>query len=914
MLSDLLIRWRAIFHRGAMERELEEELRFHLEQQVEALRRSGLSAEEAQRHARIIMGGPEQLKEECRDARGIHLLETLLQDLKYAKRVFRRSPGFTAVAVLSLALGIGANTAIFTVVNAVLLRTLPVREPQDLVIAHSSADSPIRGLWRRNSTGRRDPDTGRPLDNTFPLMALRQFRASTDSVEVFAFYSPGRIGVSAGAGNQPAHATMVSGDYFRVLGVPMTLGRGLLNQDDHPGGTAIVITHQFWERWFHSDASIAGKVLRLNGVPMTVVGVAGPGFHGVSAAGFDGPADVFAPLSALETILPGEFRAEMPKTAPENWWLQIMARLRPGVTREAASERLTASFQGMLAQSGNPAWRGVKNPRIILKPGDKGLDSLRAGIQSPLLILLGVAGVVLLLACVNVATLQLARSAARQREMAVRLSLGASRGRIVRQLIVESLLLSGLGAVAGLLFAAWSAPLVARLLTATYDYVALDLSPDGRVLGFTLVASVLTGVLFGLGPAWHATRLDIASGTRQNLHSSRPSGGFALGKMLIAVQVALSLVLLAGSGLLLRTLLNLYHMDAGFARGNLLVFRLDLGQLGTKADQAGPLYNSILESIRGTPGVMSAATMSHPLISGWHNGTVLASARSGWQPVDVKLNTVSPEFFETLGIPLVGGRALSPHDTGSAPRAVVLNQSAARRLFGERPAVGQILRRHASGETFQVEVVGVARDAKYDSLREAVEPTVFIPYPQDADVTTKRAFAVRTSGDPLAMAGPIRQAISAVRRDLVVMDMKTQVRLIEDSLHQERLFASLLTLFGFFALLLASIGLHGVTAYSTARRTAEIGLRAALGAGRRQLLGLMMRQMLQPVAVGAVAGLAASWVASRWIESMLFGVERLDPLTVVTVSLLLFAVAVAASFVPAWRAAKVDPMTALRAE
>lgn len=916
MFSDLLFRLRAVFRRDSMERELEDELRFHLEQQVEGLRQSGLSAEEAHRHARIVMGGSEQLKEECRDARGVGFFETVLQDLRYAGRVLRRSPGFAMVAILSLALGIGANTAIFTVVNAVLLRTLPVRDPQDLAIAYSSTDAPVKGIWRKNSNDRTDPVTGRQRNNTFPLAALREFRAkSSDAVEVFAFFSPGRIGVSDGAGNRPAHATLVSGNFFEGLGVPMALGRGLLETDDQPGSTAVVITYAFWERSLNADTSILGKVLKLNGVPMTVVGVTTSSFRGISAAGFDGPADVFAPLSALETIAPGEFRASgMPKTAPDYWWVQIMARRKPGVTTEAAAGRLTATFQGVLATSGIPALQDAKNPRIVLAPGDKGLDSLRERIQRPLLVLLGVVSIVLLLACVNVATLQLARSAARQREMAVRLSLGASRGRIMRQLIVESLMLSALGALAGLLFAAWGAPVVARLLTATYDNVTLDLSPDVRVLGFTLLASILTGVLFGLSPALQAARVDIAPNLKKNLYSSRRPAAFALGHLLITVQVALSLVLLAGSGLFLRTLSNLYRMDAGFARDNLLVFRLDFGQLGYKAEQVGPLYDRILESIHATAGVTSATAMSHPLISRGHNGTQLSSSETEWRPINVWMNTVSPEFFETLGIPLVAGRSFSPRDTESAPLVVILNQSAARRLFGQRPAVGQILRRHAGGGAFQVEVVGVARGAKYDSLRKGVEPTVFVPYRQDRYAFTGRAFAVRTSGDPLAIAGPIRRVVSVINRDLVMMDVKTQTRLIEESLHQERLFATLLTLFGGFALLLAAIGLHGVTAYSTARRTPEIGLRMALGAGRNQVIGLILRHVLRPVGIGAALGFMASWAASRWIESLLFGVQRTDPSTLAIVLLLLIAVALAAAFVPAWRAAHVDPMTALRSE
>jgi predicted permease len=723
--------------------------------------------------------------------------------------------------------------------------------------------------------------------------------------------------VSEGAGSsRPGRVTLVSGNFFEGLGVPMALGRGLLDSDDQPGGSAIVITHSFWVRWLNADAAILGKVLRLNGAPMKVVGVAAPDFHGISAAGFDGAVDIFAPLNTLETIAPDEFRGnQKPKTAPDYWWVQIMGRRKPGVPIEAASAHLTALFRGVLAASGVPALQQAKNPQIFLPPGDKGLNDLRDKVQRPLLILLVVVGVVLLLACVNMATLQLARAAARQREMAVRLSLGASRGRVVRQLLIESLLLSALGATAGVLFAAWGAPLVAGLLTAgpTFDAVWLDFSPDLRILGFTLLATALTGVLFGLAPAWQATRVDIAPGLRDNIRGATRRSACGLGKALIAGQAALSLVLLAGSGLFLRTLGNLYSLDGGFARDHLLVFRLDFDGHAFKPELAGPVFESIPRSIAATPGVRAVASMSHPLISGWRNSTALSSAETEWRPVETLMNTVTPEFFDTMRMPILAGRTFSAGDAVSVQPVVILNQTAARQFCGDRPAIGRILRRGAAGRTFDVEVVGVVRDAKFESMRSVIEPTVFVPF-QSAYPFTRRAFAVRTTGDPRAMAGPVRRAIWAMNSDAMMTDVKTQTDMIEESFHQERLFAALLTLFGGFALLLAAIGLHGVTAYSTARRTGEIGLRMALGAGRPQVLALVLRQVLRPVAAGAVVGFAASWVATRWIESMLFGVKRLDLPTFVGALSLLVAVALAAAFVPAWRAARIDPMTALRAE
>jgi macrolide transport system ATP-binding/permease protein len=907
-----------LFHRDRYDRDLAEEMQSHLEMQAEENRENGMDARAARHAAKRQFGNATLLKETSRDLWGWGPLERLGHDLRYALRVLRNNPGFALVAILSLALGIGANTAIFTVVNAVLLRALPVRDPRQLVFVNSSTDSAIKGVRVRNSNDRTDKVTGRRSYNTFPLAAIREFRAgASDALEVFGFYSLYKTGVSEGGASRPARVTLVSGNFFEGLGVSMALGRGLLDSDDQPGGSAIVITQGFWEGTLNGDASILGKVLRLNGAPMTVVGVTKAPFHGIANAGFDGPADIFATLSALETIAPDEFRAPgKPKTAPDYWWVQIMARRKPGVTVELASARLTAVFRGALAASGVPALQDAKNPRIFLTPGEKGLDDLRDTVRRPLLILLVVVGVVLLLACVNMATLQLARSAARQREMAVRLSLGASRGRIIRQLLIESLLLSSLGAATGVLFAAWGAPLIAGLLTAgpVFDAVWLDLSLDLRILGFTLLATVLTGVLFGLAPALRATRVDIAPNLKDTSRGPTRRSALGLGKLLIAGQAALSLVLLAGSGLFLRTLGNLYGLDRGFARDHLLLFRLDFGKRGFKAEWAGPIYDSILQSIAATPGVRSVAAMSHPLIGGWNNSTELSSVETGWQPLGVLMNTVNPEFFTTMRMPIVAGRAFSARDAGSARPVVILNQSAARQLCGDGPAVGRIIQRHGGGDKFfDVEVVGVARDAKFNDLRRAIEPTVFVLF-ENSYPFTMRAFAVRTTGDPLTMVGPVRRAISAIDPDVVMTDVKTQTRLIEESLHQERLFATLLTLFAGFALLLAAIGLHGVTAYSTARRTGEIGLRIALGAGRSQVLTLVLRQVLRPVAAGMVVGLVASWVATRWIESLLYGVRRLDVATFSGAFLILVAVAMAAAFLPAWRAARIDPMTALRAE
>jgi predicted permease len=912
--------WRRILvllHRDRFDRDLAEEMRNHLEMEADENQQNGMPERDARLAAQSRFGNTTLLRETSTDIWGWGPFDRLARDLRYAARTLRANPGFAAVAIFSLALGIGANTAIFTVANAVLLRPLPVRNPEQLIIAFSTTDTGIKGLWKQNSNDKADTKTGRRWYNTFPVGALREFRNKvSDTVEMFAFFSPGRMSASDSSGTRPARVMLVSGNFFEAAGVPLTLGRGLTNDDDQHAANTIVVTSSFWESALNRDAAILGKTLRLNGAPMTVVGVTAAGFRGISAGGFDGAMDVFASLGALVTIAPLEVRAgRKSKAAPDYWWIQMMGRLKPGVTMHMASERLTAVFRGFLAGSGITELQQAKNPRILVSRGDRGLNDLREKIEQPLFILLVVVAVVLLLACVNLAGLQVARAAARRREIAVRLSLGASRWRLVRQLLMESLLLSAFGAIGGGLLAVWGAPLIARLLTLgrQFDEVWLDLSPDYRILTFTLAAVVMTALVFGLTPAIRATRVDIAPGLKGSTQTLARGGPLGLGKVLIAGQAALSLVLLAGSGLFLRTLWNLYDQDVGFRRDRLLLFRLDAGQFRLESPQTGPLFDSVLRSMAGIPGVRSVASMSHIPVGGWRNSTVLYSADTDWRPIDLLMNTVSPGYFDTLGMPILAGRGFTPGDLGSAQTLAVLNESAAHALCGNHIAVGQILKRQWSNSLTPVEVIGVVRDAKFASLREPMQPTVFFLYPSTYPFTG-RAFAVRTASDPLPLLGAIRGAIANINRDLVMLDVNTQIGLMQESLYRERLFATLLTAFGVFALLLAAIGLHGVTAYSTARRTAEIGLRMALGAGRANVIGLVVRQVLRPVIIGSVVGLIAASMATRWIESMLFGVNRLDPGSMAAAFTVLIGVAVTAALVPAWRAAKVDPVTALRAD
>jgi len=913
MFSDVQYRMRALFRRDAVEQELNEELQMHLEYEAAKYERAGMSSSEAMRKARLALGASESVREECRDARGVSWLETAARDVRYGWRVLVAKPAFLSIAVLSLAIGIGANTAVFSVVNGILLRTLPVKNPQDLVVAYTASDSQGQGIWRRNSSSAVDPETGVRMNDTFSPAVLDAFRREASAaVEVFGFYSPGRVGLADANAIRAAHMTLVTDNYFDAGGVTVALGRALNAEDDRLKAPVAVLSHSFWERALQADPSVVGKVMRLNGTPVTIVGITARGFHGMASAGMDGPADMFAPLSTLDHFFPREFRTGKPKTAPEHWWMRVMGRRKPGVTLETAQAQMTASFQRALAQSGVPVLESLKNPRVILHSGDRGLEGLRNAVLKPLLVLLGVAAVVLLLACLNVAILQLARSSARAREIALRVALGATRSRIAGQLLVESILLAVMGAAAGGLVALWGAPFIAKMLTATQSRVALDLTPDIRVLLFTTAAVVITGVLFGVMPALRAVRTDVTPNLRPA--GASPSGGdsFTTGRMLMSLQVALSIVLLAGSGLLLRSLWNLNRMDLGFQRDRLLVFRLDPGQSGATMEQAATLHDRVLEEIRKTPGVTSATAMSMPLITGWHNGAGIS--RQQGNEVSALMNTVSPEYFQTMGIPLLAGRTFRRDDGESRHPVAILNQSAARKLFGGDSPVGQMIYKQGGGTRREMEVIGVVRDAKYAAMRNEIQPTLYTAWAHDELPFTFRSYSVRTAGDPLAMTTGLRQSIAGVNRDLVMMDVKTQTQLIDENLHQERLFASLLTMFGGFALTLSAIGLYGVTAYLTGRRTAEIGIRVALGSSSSRVLRLFAGQMLMPVLIGTAAGLGAAWAGVRLIESMLFGVDRVDTITLSAVVFLLFAVAALAVLWPAWRASRVDPMMALRAD
>ncbi|HZS04062.1 MAG TPA: ABC transporter permease [Blastocatellia bacterium] len=845
------------------------------------------------------------------------LEDEMFQDLRYGLRMLRTSRGLTSVAVLSLALGIGANTALFSLVDAVMLKRLPVRNPEQLVLFNWLSGQK-RMAGRIDGTVNTDAGTGLSTSTSFSYQAFEQFRAHNQTLsDVFAFAPVYQLNVNAGSQAEIAFGQLVSGGYYTGLGVPAIVGRTITDEDDRATADPVaVISHRCWQRRFGLDPGVVGRTVTVNNAAFTIIGVTPPEFFGALQIG-DSP-DFSIPLAMEPRLRPG---GGSNLNEPWCWWLRIMGRLKPGVS----IGQVSAGLEGIFQQSAREGWQALPDragraegprdtPRLRVESGSRGLTEVREAYSQPLAILMVVVGLVLMIACANVANLLLARSAARQKEIAVRLAMGASRFRLVRQLLTESLLLSVAGGALGVLLAYQGKDLLLVWHPWSSEPLALDLKLDLRVLGFTVAVSLLTGILFGLAPALRATQVDLTPALKDSARN--PSGVRSLtSRSLVVAQVAMSLVLLAGAGLFVRTLRNLQSIDLGFNRENLLLFRVDPRLNNYQDEQIANLYERMIERIEATPGVRSATISRHPLLSGSaaRDGIFLPGqpSQSGEQNA-VYIHRVRANFFETMEMPLLSGRSLSPRDDKRAPRVAVVNQTLARKFFPNDNPVGKRFGFSKAGGSGEIEIVGVVRDAKYTRLRQDNPPTVYIPYLQES--LSQMNFEVRTTGDPVALVPAVREAVRQVDGNLPLFDVKTQSEQIEKSLAQEYLFARLTAFFGLVALALASVGLYGVMAYSVARRTREIGIRMALGARKFDVLKLIVSQGMLLVVIGAVIGLAAALALTRVLSSMLFGVGATDPLTFAGVVALLAVVAFVACLVPARRAAKTDPMAALRYE
>ena len=854
-------------------------------------------------------------------------MTSLLQDLRYGAQMLLKHPAFTIIAVLTLAIGVGANTALFSVVDAMLLKKLPVKDPDRLVLFNATWNYEKFGVGGFNGSNSVDEATHTTTGGSFPIHTLQRLRQESGVLsDVFAF-SPMELNFNAGGNAEVVSAQVVSGNYYSALGVPAIAGRTITDADDNAAATPVaVLSHRFWTTRFGNDPGVIGKQVNINNVAFTIVGVTPAGFSGTSNVG--SVQDVSIPI-AWEQQVAGE---QSNMEGAGLWWLRLMGRLQPGATIEQARVALAGPFQqsvlehraGRQARSQTPlSTVDPKDlPRLGINSGSQGEMDSRRGFAQPLRLLVYVVGLVLLIACANVANLLLVRGSSRRKEIAVRIALGASRGRLIRQLLTESVLLAAVGGALGILFALW---IKDGLLLVTdwggREMTGLNPQLDLRVLGFTLGLSFLTGLIFGILPAMRATDLDLTPALKDTGRSSSTIGRSWLSKGLVVVQVSISVLLLIGAGLLIRSLRNLQHVELGFNTHNLLLFDVEPAMLGYKDDKLVHLYKSAFSRLEAVPGVESVTFSRSALLSySSHTSSVFLPHKLGpdGKPVDsdAKVHTVRENFLSTMQIPLLVGRNLTEQDDARAPRIAIVNQAFAKAHFANESPIGKCFGFEPDNPC-EIQIVGMARDAKYTSQRDDIEPTVYQSWRQALGRVSSVVFEVRTAGDPTSLVGPIREGMREVESNLPLSNIRTQVQQADQTLSMERTFAKLLTFFGVIAQLLAAIGLYGVMAYAVSQRTHEIGIRMALGADRRKVLMMVMREGMTLTITGIVIGLAGAYALTKYLEiltRLLFGVEARDPWTFAVIPVLLAAVALIACLVPARRATKVDPLSALRYE
>ena len=864
-------------------------------------------------------------------------MHTLLQDLRYGFRMLLKQKGLSAVALLSLALGIGANTALFSIVDAMLLKMLPVKDPDQLVLFKSVAP---RGFSVGSYNGSTDTDeaTGQRTMTSFAFQSYQRMREQQGPMsDIFAFGGVG-LNVSADGQAEVASGQAVSGNYYSALGVQPAAGRLLTDEDDKPNAPPVaVLSHRYWQKRFGGDPTVIGKQINLNSRAFTVAGVAAKGFDGTMGVG--STQDVTIPLAVEPQIYPDPKRSY---TAGNVWWLRIMGRLKPGVTREQAQAQLENSFHQSVvehralrqaeakASGGNPISDLDPNqyPRLYADPGGQGEMFRRKYYKPSLYLLLGVVGLVLLIACANVANLLLSRAAGRQKEIGLRLALGASRLRLMRQLLTESVLLSVLGGLLGIIFAIWIKDGLIAVSLWGGRGMALEPRLDWRVLSFTLALSLLTGIIFGLAPAWRTTRVDLTPSLKESGRASSGVHRSLLSRGLVVVQVALSLLLLVGAGLFVRTLLNLQRVDPGFNTQNLLLFEVQPGLIGYKDEKLRQIYEQISERAATVPGVQNVTFSRMALLSqSIHSSSIFLrealnatpNAEGGIPPSgEAHRHVVRENFLDAIGIPLLAGRTLGPQDNANSPKVAVVNQTFANKFFPNQNAIGRRFT-YDPKKPDEIEIVGICRDAKYSSQRDDIPPTMYTSFRQERPLNSG-TFEVRTAGDPTSAVAAVRAAVRDIDPNLPVQNVKTQVEQADETLRMERLFAKLLTLFALLAQQLAAIGLFGVLAYTVSQRTHEIGIRMALGANRGNVMKMIVWQGMTLAVLGVILGLVGAWVLTKYLESwvslskMLFGVKVNDPLTYGLIAVLLTVVALIACYIPARRATKVDPLVALRYE
>jgi predicted permease len=899
-LRSLLLKFGALQSRTELDRDLDDEFAFHLQMKSDKLRAEGVTADQAPYSASRRLGNATRLKEEVRDQWTFAVAEGIWQDIRHAVRALRRAPGFACVAVLSLALAVGANTSIFTVLNALFLRSLPVEDPARLrIVTWTGKDR----MPARSRSGYSMDVGGVRVQSSFSWDAYQRIEGMHEVFSSAAGFTTFNPNVVVRSQAQVARGMLVTGRFFETLGVPAALGRTLTSSDDAPGAPHIaVIAWALYQRAFGGDASALGSTITLDRTPYTVAGVLPRAFTGMEQ---NSPVEVYVPMARVP-----ELAERHSFVKRDSWWVQMIARLAPGVTdaqaRAAVDVALARATQVVAEERGEK----LNNPKCVLLEGRTGLAFLNQRIRDFLLTLLAMVGLVLLIACANIANLLLARGAARQRELAVRQSIGAGRFRLARHLLTETMVIAAAGGVLGFALAQVGTAVLSSLILPPSE-TAVRIEPDVSVLGFTLALTFITALLFGVGPALRGTDVAPAACLRQ---SGAGSGTLRqrVAWTLVVVQVSAAVVLVAGTGLFARTMLNLRRVEIGFRPENILLFNVDARRNGYRDTRLIDAYRRIQEKVASIPGVHAVTLSRHAVLSGSMSNSLITIP--GYQPrpgeeLGTHVHVVGSRFLTVMGTPVLLGRDIQSSDDENAPKIAVINATLAKRWFEGNP-----IGRELVWNAVKRRIVGVSGDVKYDAIRDSAPPTIYVPYAQELRILGSMTFEVRTSVEPLSLAAAIRRSVADIDPTLPIAQVRTQEQQINQLLSRERSFAILATFFSSVAVLLACIGIYGVLAYAVTRRTSEFGIRLALGATAAGLRWLVMRGTLGLIAVSLAIGVPAALAAAKLVRAMLFGIEPADPLTMTGAGAAIVAAALLAAWIPSQRAAKCDPALALRCE
>lgn len=891
---------------------MEAELADHLERRTADLVRSGISGEEAARRARIELGPVLVHKEGMRASLGLRLVDELGADIRFGFRLLAKTPGVTSIAILSLALAIGANTTIFTAANQLLFARLRVPQPEQLRLLRiiTLKNSPLHRMWGDFGRG---PNGVGTITSSFSYPAYEQLRSQDTSMQdLFAFKEDSMNATIAGNA-QRLDVSMVSGNFYQALRVQSQLGRAIEPFDDGAPGTGqvAVISDGLWERAFNRSPAVIGQTIKINQSVMTVVGVNPPGFTGAKNALVS--ADIFVPMSMISIIDPLPFEKKPILDDASFWWVNVMGRLKPGFSEEQARAELEAQLS-VAIRSTMQVKADDSMPKLLLEDGSRGMHWTDRLFRKPIYVLSVLTGFVLLLACANVANLMLARGAQRQREMSVRLALGAGRARILRQLLTESLLVATMGGAGGLVLGYFARNALPSLLTIGWDTKPPEMPFNWMVFAFTAFITLCTGVLFGLAPAWFASRSEVSTSLKEGSQQTTRRRRGISGKAIVGFQVALSTILVVGAGLFLRTLWMLNSVDPGFDTHNLLFAEVNPSQSRYSTEKAVQLYRQIENQFAAIPGVEKVTAASIPYLADEVSNSDFypegeSSAAHKGEPED--FNTVGNDFFATMKIPIIAGRAFGPEDTPTSEKVAVVNQTLARKRFPGVNPLGKRFRGDKDGPW--VRIVGICADTRYSSLEDEPPGQFFEPFVQQEE-QVGMTFEIRTGTSPSAIVPTLREAVQKEDRDLPVVNVRTQSEQVNVSNQIERAFAALTSSFGLLALALACVGIYGVMSYSVAQRRNEIGIRLALGAVPAQVRAMVLRESTWIALAGIAVGLGGAFGLTRLVKSMLYGIAPNDPLTLIGGVSLLLLVALGASWIPAARAAGVQPMEALRHE